>query len=261
MSYLHRIFRETEEENRRVILRLLKPSPEARFLDLGCYDGELTLRLAERIGTSDITGVEVVQEFAARSRERGIDVCQANLNSPLPLPDHSFDVIHANQVIEHLTDADCFASEIARLLSPSGYAIISTNNLASLHNIISLALGQQPPPAHVSNRVILGNAVNPLNGSAHENAAMAHLRIFSYRALRDFLRHYGLVAEDYVTVGFYPFPITWSRILCRLLPVYGAFLTCKVRLCDVRCRELNHGQSNACERTSESPNNRCVAAG
>lgn len=229
MSYLCTLFRRTEEENRRVIMDLLDPWPTARLLDLGCYDGELTLRLAAKLGTRDIAGVEVVPEFAARSRRRGIRVCQADLNGPLPLPDQSFDVIHANQVIEHLADADCFVSEIARLLSPAGYAIISTNNLASLHNIVSLMLGQQPPPAHVSNRVLLGNGVNPLHGTAHENAAMAHLRIFSYRALREFLAHYGLRAERYGTVGFYPFPVPIARALCRLLPIYGAFLTCKVR--------------------------------
>ena len=230
MSYLYSLFRATEEENRRAIMDLLEPWSTARLLDLGCYDGALTLRLAEKLGTRDITGVEVVPEFAERSRQRGIRVCQTDLNGPLPLADHSFDVIHANQVIEHLTDADCFVSEIARLLSPHGYAILSTNNLASLHNIVSLMLGQQPPPAHVSNRVLLGNGVNPLHGTAHENAAMAHLRIFSYRALREFLAHYGLRAERYGTVGFYPFPVPIARVLCRLLPIYGAFLTCKVRL-------------------------------
>lgn len=229
MSYLYSLFRATEEENRRAIMDLLEPWPTARLLDLGCYDGALTLRLADKLGTRDITGVEVVPEFAERSRQRGICVCQADLNVRIPLPGNSFDVIHANQVIEHLTDADCFVSEIARLLSPEGYAIISTNNLASLHNIVSLVLGQQPPPAHVSNRVLLGNGVNPLHGTAHENAAMAHLRIFSYRALREFLAHYGLRAERYGTVGFYPFPVPVAQWLCRLLPIYGAFLTCKVR--------------------------------
>ncbi len=232
VGYLCRLFHEVEDENRNVILSLLEPCHGAKLLDLGCYDGEFTLQLADRIGTDHITGVELVPEFAARSRARGIRVCEANLNMPLPLPDGGFDVILANQVIEHLSDTDCFVSEIARLLSPQGYAIVSTNNLASLHNIVSLALGQQPPPAHVSNRVMLGNALNPLDGISLQHPSMSHLRIFSYHALRRFLAHNGLVAERYRTIGFYPFPMAFARLLCYLLPVYGAFLTCKVRLAD-----------------------------
>lgn len=228
-GYLWRLFRDTEEENRRVILQLLPRQPGARFLDLGCYDGALTKRLAERIATSDVTGVEVSPHWAARSRDAGIRVVEADLNAALPLPSGGFDVIHANQVIEHLWDTDRFASEIRRLLSDSGYALISTNNLSSLHNIVSLALGQQPPPAHVSNLVLLGNRFNPIDRERHESRAMAHLRLFSYSALRGFLRFHGLGCEIYRTVGFYPFPVPLARRLCRLLPVYGAYLTCRAR--------------------------------
>lgn len=229
MGYLYKLFRATEEANRQAILRLLKPDPAARFLDLGCYDGVLTKRLAEKIGTANVTGVEVVADIAETAKANGVNVVLANLNGPIPLPDASFDVIHANQVIEHLYDTDIFVSEIARLLSPNGYAILSTNNLSSLHNIFSLALGKQPPPCHVSNRVIVGNTLSPLEGIKHENAAMAHLRIFSYRGLKDFLKVYGLVPEKYGTVGFYPFPTGVASVLTSVLPVYGAFLTCRVR--------------------------------
>jgi 2-polyprenyl-3-methyl-5-hydroxy-6-metoxy-1,4-benzoquinol methylase len=229
-SYLARLFRQTEEENRLAILDLLDHDPNARLLDLGCYDGVLTARLAERIGTRHITGVEVVESIADTARAKGIDVVSADLNGAIPLPDRSFDVIHANQVIEHLWDTDTFVSEIARLLSPTGYAVISTNNLASLHNIVSLVVGRQPPPAHVSNRIIVGNEINPMDGVEHENGAMAHLRIFSYSALREFLAAYGLVPETYRTVGFYPLPVKVARLATKIAPVYGAFLTCKVRL-------------------------------
>jgi SAM-dependent methyltransferase len=229
MSYLVRLFHNTEEENRRVILGLLERRADARLLDLGCYDGDWTLRLAERVGTKCVHGVEISPSMVDHCRARGIEVTVGNLNERVPLPDASFDVIHANQVIEHLHDTDMFVQEVHRLLAPGGYAILSTNNLASLHNIVSLVLAQQPPPAHVSNRVLLGNGINPLHGQPHDSPAMAHLRLFAYRALREFLAHYGLRCEVYRTVGFYPFPVTMSRLMTKVLPWYGAFLTCKAR--------------------------------
>lgn len=67
-----------------------------------------------------------------------------------------FDLVHANQVIEHLYETDLFIKEIYRILKKGGYAIISTPNLAGLHNIVSLILGKQPFPAHVSNEIVLG---------------------------------------------------------------------------------------------------------
>ncbi len=71
--------------------------------------------------------------------------------------------------------------------------------------------------------------MNPLNGTMHEDVAMSHLRIFSYSALRDFLKLHNLQVEEYRAVGFYPFPLRISRILCRIMPIYGAYLTCRVR--------------------------------
>jgi hypothetical protein len=68
-----------------------------------------------------------------------------------------------------------------------------------------------------------------MNEGIHENNAMAHLRIFSYRALRDFLAAYGLRSVVYDTVGFYPFPPMLARLITAILPVYGAFITCLVR--------------------------------
>src|SRR3954453_1487141 len=79
-GYLYRIFRATEEENRRVILNMLDPDPAARLLDLGCYDGQLTRRLADRIGTSNISGVEVLPQAAQAARARNIRTVEANLN-------------------------------------------------------------------------------------------------------------------------------------------------------------------------------------
>src|SRR3712207_5135102 len=165
MGYLVRVFAATEEVNRRAILAAMDPRPGAVLVDLGCGDGTFTARVARRVGARRTVGVELIEPLAAEAERRGIQVERADLGERLPFGDGTVDVVHSNQVIEHLRGTDRFMREIRRILRPGGYAVVSTNNLASLHNIASLVAGYQPPPCHVSNeRVGVGNPLNAHGG-------------------------------------------------------------------------------------------------
>jgi methionine biosynthesis protein MetW len=223
MTFRERVFKATEEENRLVILDTLKPHPGATLLDLGCGDGSLTVRVAGRVGATDVRGIELDKPWAAEARARGVHVTEADLTERLPFDDGSIDVIHSNQVIEHLAGTDHFMQEIRRLLSPGGHAVISTNNLASWHNVASLVLGYQPPPCHVSDETLIGNPANFVEGN--EGAAgQMHLRIFTGRALAALAAQHGLDAEAQRQAGFYPLPPRLARVALRLDPRHGAFL-------------------------------------
>jgi len=133
-----------EAENRKVILKLLEKDKSARFLDCGCGDGSLTLEFGKRTGTSELYGIEIVEESIQQCNAEGIKAYLSDLNKPFPIKSGSFDVVLANQVIEHLCDTDGFIKEIYRVLRQGGYAIISTPNLASFPEIFCLILGWQP---------------------------------------------------------------------------------------------------------------------
>jgi SAM-dependent methyltransferase len=224
LGYLRRVFLATEEQNRRAILKMLKPRPGARLLDLGPHDGEFTMRVAGRLRAGSVAGVELLDVHAEIARRRGIDVQVGDIDDGLPFEDGSCDVVHANQVIEHIRRTDRFLSEIRRVLAPNGIACISTNNLASWHNVLSLALGWQPMPMHVSDDLILGNPVNPEHGDRHRDAGRTHLRLFTARALAELAEYHGLEREATRTIGYYPLPPLVARLATRLDPLHGAFL-------------------------------------
>jgi len=218
------VFRATEEENRRAILSALEPRAGVRLLDLGTDDGKFTVRVAERLGAASVSGVELIEEHAAVARGRGIDVRRADLDQGLPFDDGAFDVVHANQVIEHVRRTDTFLRETRRVLAPGGLACISTNNLSSWHNVFCLALGLQPMPMHVSDETILGNPLNPLDGRPHADIGRTHLRLFTGRALTELCGRHGLEVLSLRSAGYYPLPPLVARPAARLDPTHGAFL-------------------------------------
>jgi ubiquinone/menaquinone biosynthesis C-methylase UbiE len=92
MGYLERNFKQTEDENRRVILQSMPFRPGARLLDLGCGDGARTMEVARHLGAGSILGVELVEDFAALARRAGVEAVVADLRGRLPYDDASIDV-------------------------------------------------------------------------------------------------------------------------------------------------------------------------
>jgi SAM-dependent methyltransferase len=219
------VFEAAEDENKDVILGLVAAGePRARVLDLGCYNGSFTLELAKAARAEQIVGVEWLPHHAAAARERGIEIAESDLNEALPFADASFDLVHSNQVIEHLRGTDRFLRELARVCAPDGRIVLATNNLASWHNIGALALGLQPLPSHVSDEVHVGNPFDPRRGLHHADVGQTHLRVFTTRALRELAQAHGLRVTQTRMNGYYPLPPRAARVMARIDPLHAAFV-------------------------------------
>ena len=214
------------ELNGRNILRCAEKNRNAGLLDLGCYDGKWARRIASKIGTKDIFGLEIIEEKAKEATKAGVKVTLGDLNEKLSF-EQKFDVIHANQVIEHLKDTDLFVSEIHRLLKPGGYTIISTENLSSWHNVFSLVLGYTPFSLVncTSKTSAIGNPLAPQKGNGLEFNSLQHHRVFTLRGLKELLEIYGFKIEKALGAGYYPF----GNLFCGIDPVHSAFITVKAR--------------------------------
>lgn len=209
------------------ILNALSPDPKAKFLDLGCDDGVWTQTLANKIGTTQIYGVDVIDAALKQAKSRGIRVKKADLNQPLPYQAKQFDVIHANQVIEHLNNTDQFMAEIHRLLKPGGYAIIATENLASWHNIGALVLGYTPfSLTNISN--LTGAVGNPLAPHADQEFwsedSWQHQRVFTTKGLSHLSQLHGFNVDHIHGSGYYPLP-TW---FAQQNPGHAAFIVLRI---------------------------------
>lgn len=216
-----------DELNRLNILELIEPAPGERLLDLGCDDGAWSVRLRNGCDSLRLYGLDVSTDRLALANRAGIHPVAADLSRGLPFPSNSFDIVHANQVIEHLPDLDGFVSEIHRVLRPGGRTIISTENLASWCNVGSLVLGWQPFSAtNVSTeRLGLGNPFAINRGHKPERASWLHVHVLAYRALVELLENHGLRVERVLGAGYFPFPAR----LGRLDPRHAHFLAIRAR--------------------------------
>lgn len=102
--------------------------PGMRVLDLGCGPGTITLDLAEAVRGSGggVLGVEntptPLETARANASERGDTTTEWVIGDAyaLPYPDDTFDVAHAHQVLQHLSDPAAALREMARVTKPGG---------------------------------------------------------------------------------------------------------------------------------------------
>lgn len=228
-GYMRRTWDRAQEENHRAILGLVEPAEV--LLDCGCDDGALTQEAADAAGAGRVLGIEIDGQRASIASGRGVEVIAADLAMPFPLGDSTVGQVLLNQVIEHLQDTDMLLAEVRRVLEPGGVAVISTENLSSWPNVLSLALGWQPFSSTNMSALALGVG-NPLaahRGTPGAVPGMRHLRLFAPRGLTELVELHGLRVEALAGAGYFPLAGRPARLLAGLDRRHAAFLTVKAR--------------------------------
>ena len=225
---LERRWADAESWYRAKLLDSLTPDPDALLLDVGCDDGEWTDAVRNRIGitSGQVSGLELVEERAELARARGFDVRTGDLDEPWPFEERAFDVVHANQVIEHVTRLDHFVSELRRVLTRGGIAVVCTENLASWHNVASLVLGYQPfSLTNVSRVRPIGNPLALHAGEAPDRAeSWQHVHVLTLAGLRDIFEAHGFTIDTSWGAGYYPVPRRLARRIAAWDPRHAHFI-------------------------------------
>ncbi len=198
----------------RSILSLLGDSPQASLLDLGCGDGSFTGRMGKRMGTNNLSGIDIIERSCL-----GVVTTIRDLEEPFPFPDTFFDIVVASQIIEHIHDTDGFVKEIYRVLKPTGNAIISTPNLSSLHIVLLLLLGRQPITCSISDEI----------GEEWMEKGPRHRRLFTMVGLVKLLEFHGFAIEKEICSGYFPLPRIPARVACTLDRWHSNCITVRVR--------------------------------
>jgi 2-polyprenyl-3-methyl-5-hydroxy-6-metoxy-1,4-benzoquinol methylase len=108
------------------------------LIDVGCGRGNLWPVMRPRF--SRCIGVDVARYPGL---PQDIDLCEAQLDSPIPLADAVADLIVCVETIEHLENPRALMRDLTRLAKPGGWLIVTTPNQLSLLSLTTLIVKQR----------------------------------------------------------------------------------------------------------------------
>lgn len=127
---------------RRILLDVLKrnlapPERQLEILDAGCGGGAMMESLA---CYGRVQGLDISAEAVKHNREQGREVILGSIEQ-IPLPDNSFDLALALDVIAHVPDDLRALEELFRTLRPGGSLLVTVPALRMLWSAHDVANG------------------------------------------------------------------------------------------------------------------------
>lgn len=200
-----------------------------RFLDCGCGGGHEIARVSKLLGRepTHFTGIEWNDSAIEVARNRGYTVLKGDLNAKLPVEPESQDCAYALSLLEHLLMPCAFIKECHRVLRPGGRLIVLTPNISTYFTAALILAGRMPSSGpHPDSNALMASEelvrVTNLEGTdvEDESPVHRHLVVFSFLALRKFLRMAGFSVEKARGFGLYPFPNFLQPALERVDPYH-----------------------------------------
>ncbi|MEO7429858.1 MAG: methyltransferase domain-containing protein, partial [Acidimicrobiales bacterium] len=114
----------TVENSAAYLIDRLQPGTDV--LDVGCGPGTITVDMAARVAPGRVVGIdttaEVIQAARAEAEASGASNVELRVDDvqALGFDDDTFDVVHAHQVLQHLTDPVGALREMRRVCRPGG---------------------------------------------------------------------------------------------------------------------------------------------
>ena len=185
-------------------IQACEPATDATALDVGCGAGLLAARLAH--AGLDVTAVDSSSEMVKRAHgvaassglEDRMHVVRADATR-LPFDDGAFAFVVALGLLPWVEDPRAVAAEMARVLRPGGWLMVSADNRLRLNLLVE----PRENPLLIGPKMAL-RAVRRLRG---QTAAGPRPRLHLPRQVDRFLVDAGLDVGRRTTVGFGPFSV------------------------------------------------------
>lgn len=126
----------TAENSAGYLLGHLKPG--LSILDIGCGPGTITIDLAKLVAPGEVIGVDVSSDVVEQARANRAADGQTNVSFTtgsgyeLGYADSSFDVVHAHQVLQHVSDPVEMLREMHRVCRPGGIVAVRDADYAAM---------------------------------------------------------------------------------------------------------------------------------
>jgi SAM-dependent methyltransferase len=124
----------TVENSAAYLIGRLRPGLDV--LDVGCGPGTITVDLAARVAPGRVIGLDTEAEIVDQARAIAGDVSNVTFQTgdvyALEFADASFDVVHAHQVLQHLTDPVDALREMRRVCKPDGVVAARDSDYAAM---------------------------------------------------------------------------------------------------------------------------------
>ncbi|MGH8221321.1 MAG: class I SAM-dependent methyltransferase [Steroidobacteraceae bacterium] len=123
------------------IIALLAPHRTATFLDAGCGDATQTIRLARRgyrvvaLDFSQYVLGEARKKVAGCGLDDRVRIEHGSLLR-LPFADGAFEYVLCWGVLMHIPELETAIAELARVVRPNGFVIVSENNMWSVEALL-----------------------------------------------------------------------------------------------------------------------------
>lgn len=189
------------------ILKSLLLGKDAKLLGVGCAEGRATLQHAEVVGIKkeNIYGLDIDDRYIKLAKEK-FKVYKTDVEvENFLFEDCYFDLVIADQILEHIKNIKHVIDEVFRVLKPGGYFIVSTPNLAALHNRTLLFFGKQPLCINVFSD---------------------HIRGFVPETLKKFILKEvkGSKVIYFTGAGFYPLWGWLAEVLSKIFPTLAVYI-------------------------------------
>ena len=107
-------------------------------LDVGCGPGTITTDLAVLVTPGEVVGLDTADVVLDVARTTAAEAGVPNVTfrsgdaTALPFDDATFDVVHAHQVLQHLTDPVAALREMRRVTRPGGIVAVRDADYAAM---------------------------------------------------------------------------------------------------------------------------------